>query len=261
MNKPRFRYSLGLFSAFALSCVPSGFADTDHAADDEFAAAAAALAPKFDPERDAITIEKITAQQGKAKKVQARYGKAAKGNVTTKEVLPPATGPAARGTWGSVIAWTPHIPVTASVLPNGKLLTFASNQRTTFPGGPEFTYAAVWDPATGQFTEVNNNRHDMFCGGTALLPDGRLVINGGRNTTRLSSIFNWQTNQWSALPNMNDPSPTQQITAREGSASFAPSATPSPVPSAPAVVSPKNTSSPENSSTSNGTPSSLTMTA
>ncbi|OYW20649.1 MAG: hypothetical protein B7Z52_02070, partial [Burkholderiales bacterium 12-64-5] len=108
------------------------------------------------------------------------------------------------GEWGSVISWTPHIPVTAATLPDGRLLTFASNQRTTFPGGAEFTYAAVWNPATGVFTEINNTRHDMFCGGTSMLPDGRVVINGGRNTTKLSSVFDWRTNQWTALPNMND---------------------------------------------------------
>ncbi len=108
------------------------------------------------------------------------------------------------GEWGNIISWTPHIPVTAATLPDGRLLTFASNQRTTFPVGAEFTYAAVWNPATGVFTEINNNRHDMFCGGTAMLPDGRVLINGGRNTTRLSSIFDWRTSQWSAIPNMND---------------------------------------------------------
>lgn len=108
------------------------------------------------------------------------------------------------GLWGPVINWTPHIPVTAATLPDGRLLTFASNQRTMFPVGAEFTYAAVWNPQTGVFTEINNPRHDMFCGGTAFLPDGRLVINGGRNVTRLSSIFDWRTNQWSAIANMND---------------------------------------------------------
>lgn len=120
---------------------------------------------------------------------------------------PAATTATARislGEWGNIINWTPHIPVTAANLPDGRLLTFSSNQRTTFPVGPEFTYAAVWNPKTGAFTEINNNRHDMFCGGTALLPDGRVVINGGRNTTRLSSIFDWRTNAWSAMPNMND---------------------------------------------------------
>ncbi len=142
----------------------------DHVLSDQLAAEAAALAPAF--------------------------------------VAPAAAAPAdptGAGAWGAVIAWTPHIPVTAATLPDGRLLTFASNQRTTFPGGPEFTYAAVWDPATGVFTEFNNTRHDMFCGGTAMLPDGRVVVNGGRNTTVLSSIFDYRTNQWTALPNMNDP--------------------------------------------------------
>ena len=73
--------------------------------------------------------------------------------------------PVGGGSWGSIINWTPHIPVSAAVLPNGKLMTFASNERTAFPGGPEFTYAAVWDPATGTFIECNNPSHDMFCGG------------------------------------------------------------------------------------------------
>lgn len=116
-----------------------------------------------------------------------------------------AADPTGQGSWGTVIPWSPHIPVTAATLPDGRLLTFASNQRTTFPSGQEFTYAAVWDPLTGVFTEINNARHDMFCGGTAMLPDGRVVVNGGRNTTVLSSIFDFRTNQWNPLQNMNDP--------------------------------------------------------
>jgi YVTN family beta-propeller protein len=147
----------------------AAFADTNHAASDQLAAEAAELAPAF-----------------------------------VAAAAPPAD-PAGAGGWGPVIAWTPHIPVTAATLPDGRLLTFASNQRTTFPSGVEFTYAAVWDPATGQFTEINNPRHDMFCGGVATLADGRVVVNGGRNITVLSSIFDYRTNQWSALPNMNDP--------------------------------------------------------
>ena len=116
-----------------------------------------------------------------------------------------AADPTGQGSWGAVIPWSPHIPVTAATLPDGRLLTFSSNERTTFPSGPEFTYAAVWDPKTGAFTEINNARHDMFCGGTAMLPDGRVVVTGGRNTTVLSSIFDFRTNQWNPLQNMNDP--------------------------------------------------------
>ncbi len=125
--------------------------------------------------------------------------------VETAAAAAPAN-PATSGSWGPVIYWTPHIPVTAATLPDGRLLTFSASQRTTFPfGEPEFTYASVWDPATGVFTEINNARHDMFCGGTAMLPDGRVVISGGTNTTELSSTFDYRTNQWNALQNMNDP--------------------------------------------------------
>jgi len=119
-----------------------------------------------------------------------------------------ATAPADRitlGDWSAVIPWTPHIPVSAASLPDGRVLTFASNQRTTFPSGPEFTYAATWDPATGVFAEYNHPSHDMFCGGIATLPDGRVLVNGGRNTTVRSSIFDWRVNTWTRTPDMNDP--------------------------------------------------------
>src|SRR5436190_9719169 len=109
------------------------------------------------------------------------------------------------GEWSAVIPWIPHIPVSAAALPDGRILTYASNQRTTFPSGPEFTYAATWNPATGQFVEYNNPSHDMFCGALVMLPDGRVLVNGGRNTTVRASIFDWRVNTWSRLPDMNDP--------------------------------------------------------
>lgn len=169
MNRlPPFTLIAALFLG-TLSPMYSG--EDDHGLSDQLSAEAEALAPAFVAPAPAATT---------------------------------ATARITLGEWGNIIAWTPHIPVTAATLPDGRLLTFSSNQRTTFPVGAEFTYAAVWNPQTGAFTEINNTRHDMFCGGTAMLPDGRVLINGGRNTTRLSSIFNWRTNQWTAIPNMND---------------------------------------------------------
>ncbi len=128
---------------------------------------------------------------------------------SASQVLAPAAAgdKAIKGEWTLPIPWTPHIPTTAAVLPDGRLLTFSSNQRTTFPDGPQFTYAAVWDPATGQFTEINNPSHDMFCGGVSMLQDGRLMVNGGNGingTTALSSLFDWRTNQWTQVQTMAD---------------------------------------------------------
>ena len=157
-------------TAGLLALLGSVRADENHAADDAFHAAAAALLPSF---------------------------------AGVPAPVDPAESQNAGG-WGPVINF-PHVPVTAANLPDGRILTFASNQRTSFPSGPEFTYAAVWNPATNNISEVNWNQHDMFCGGTVLLADGRFQVMGGRNTVRLSSIFNWQTNAWSRAASMNDP--------------------------------------------------------
>lgn len=107
------------------------------------------------------------------------------------------------GQWSAAINWTPHIPVSAANLPDGRILTFASNQRTSFPSGPEFTYAATWNPATGQFQEINHTSHDMFCGALVMLPDGRVMVAGGRNNTVRNSTFDWRTNTWARNPDMN----------------------------------------------------------
>ncbi len=165
-----------------LLCVLTGLAfrsvgaDTSHAQADALMAEAARLAPA----QEAVVLN-ISAVP------QAQYS--------------------TLGNWGAVIPWSPHIPVSASLLPDGRVLTFASNQRTTFPDGPQFTYAAAWDPTTGQFTEINNGRHDMFCGGLAMLPDGRLLVNGGNGingTTALTSLFDWRTNEWISAQTMAD---------------------------------------------------------
>lgn len=170
------------FSRLTVACVIALFiivlgrqsraGTTDHTASDTFAAEAAALLP-------------------------------------AAEIAPAAAVPPSecitQGQWGNRIVWTPHIPVSAATLPDGRLLTFASNQRTSFPVGPEFTYAATWNPATGQFVEFNHPSHDMFCGALVMQPDGRVFVNGGRNTVVLASIFDWRTNQWTRIQNMNDP--------------------------------------------------------
>lgn len=173
------RPALFLAATISLGLATSILADTvSHAADDEFWLATAKLLPKTSKE-DLIAIQSIT-------------------NPTPEERDD-------YGLWGAVIPWTPHIPVSAANLPDGRILTFASNERTRFPSGPEFTYAATWDPATGQFQEFNHPTHDMFCGALVMLPDGRVLVNGGRATTVRSSIFDWRVNTWTRTPDMNDP--------------------------------------------------------
>ena len=71
---------------------------------------------------------------------------------------PAEAGPSSEaGDWGPVIAW-PHVPVSAASLPNGRILTFSSNERAHWPANNERTYSAIWDPATSQFVELTTLR-------------------------------------------------------------------------------------------------------
>lgn len=107
------------------------------------------------------------------------------------------------GAWSPVIQW-PHIAVTAANLPDGRVLTYASNKKNAFPGGrPEFTYATTWDPQTNGFSEMNHNSHDLFCAAPTTLEDGRIIANGGRNTSRFTSTFDYRTNTWQKIDSMD----------------------------------------------------------
>ncbi|WP_342151473.1 RICIN domain-containing protein [Methylorubrum sp. SB2] len=107
-------------------------------------------------------------------------------------------------------AWTPLtglglVPVSATVMPSGKVMMWAAESKTSFGNG-NGTWITVFDPNTGASndTYVSNTNHDMFCPGTNLLPDGRLMITGGI-TAGGTSIYNPDTNQWSAGPTLRIP--------------------------------------------------------
>ena len=108
------------------------------------------------------------------------------------------------GKWDAPIAW-PFVPVSAATLPDGRILGWASNERSSFPAGPERTYTAVWDPYTGQFMEILHPSHDMFCSNQVMLEDGSVYVTGGRNqgSSPWTSRFDYRTNQWIQRENMN----------------------------------------------------------
>lgn len=121
-------------------------------------------------------------------------------------ILGVAPGPATGGEWSAPIGF-PIVPVSAVMLPNDKLLTFSAVDNMAYTTEPDtITNVAVLDLKTGQVSEpieVNTN-HQMFCEGLALLPDGRVLINGGSND-RATTIYNPYTNTWSVGPLMNIP--------------------------------------------------------
>ena len=105
------------------------------------------------------------------------------------------------GEWGPIIDW-PHIPVSAANLPDGRILTWSSNQVDAFPEGIEYTHAMTWNPISGEFIKVDHDQHDMFCAHNVMLEDGRIMANGGTNDVRTTSIFDYKTNRWEIVEPM-----------------------------------------------------------
>ncbi|MFK7891923.1 MAG: discoidin domain-containing protein [Granulosicoccus sp.] len=106
------------------------------------------------------------------------------------------------GQWGDVIQW-PHVPVSMANLPDGRILTFSGSERRTWPT-TEQTYSATWNPETGEFVENLFRGHNMFCAALSLTSDGRLLVNGGRNSANSpwTSLYDYRNGRWQAVRQM-----------------------------------------------------------
>jgi hypothetical protein len=112
--------------------------------------------------------------------------------------------PSQIGQWTSLVTW-PFIPVSVAHLADGRIIAWASTRPTTFPAGETFSYAAIYNPATGQITALNNTAHDMFCAGLASTGDGRIIAPGGGADVRTTSSFGMtpkMSQAWARLGNM-----------------------------------------------------------
>ena len=159
--------SIRLLVLISLVMSGLGIAGNDHAGDDAFWADAAALLPGFNG-------------------------------------TPAEPGPSNQdGTWSDVKPW-PFIPVSAATLPNGKVLTYAGQERTSWPGTKTQTYWGIWDPKTEQFDEGLYLDHEMFCAHLVMRTDGILQTIGGRYTIEHSSFYDWRTNRWVRADDMHD---------------------------------------------------------
>ncbi len=112
-----------------------------------------------------------------------------------------------KGAWSAVIP-LPNNPIAASLLPNGKILTWSSNNEFSFEGdigaSASQTQTALFDPVTQQSTlrVVTNTLSDMFCPGITVLADGRVLVNGGSSSAS-TNIYDPKTDAWSASAPMN----------------------------------------------------------
>ena len=125
----------------------------------------------------------------------------------------PTNVPHITGTWTVLPYQMPINPISANLLPNGKVLIVAGseNDASNNSEGAESYRGAVWDPSgTNESSiSVQNLTYDVFCSGTAALFDGRSLIVGGTSDYSFTgenraSIFNPATSQYVQSQNMVD---------------------------------------------------------
>jgi galactose oxidase len=112
------------------------------------------------------------------------------------------------GRWSQVFGIPGMVPISAANLRNGKVLLWASWQGLYFggTGAVEQTVTAVFDPANAAAPVVQTvtGVHNMFCPGTDMLADGRVLVAGGDNErTNRTDIYDPMTGTWSPGGNMN----------------------------------------------------------
>jgi Galactose oxidase-like, Early set domain/PKD domain len=95
----------------------------------------------------------------------------------------PNETPHLTGVWTTLPYQMPINPISATLLHTGKILIIAGseNDASNNSGGSESYRAAIWDPTgtTSASVDVKELCYDVFCSGTAVLPDGRALVVGG----------------------------------------------------------------------------------
>ncbi|WP_295959778.1 discoidin domain-containing protein [Rhodoferax sp.] len=95
-------------------------------------------------------------------------------------------------------------PASAANLPNGNVMLWAADGEFMFSNGDARAYATTYNPTTGGFTKrlVNETGSNLFCPGTSMLADGRLLVSGGSQAGN-TSIYNSANDTWAAGAALN----------------------------------------------------------
>ena len=125
----------------------------------------------------------------------------------------PVNTPHIQGTWRTLPYLMPINPISATLLHTGKVLIVAGSENDASNNSPEAeSYRnAIWDPTgtTGSSITVQQINYDVFCSGTAALPDGRPLVIGGTSDYSFkgdnrASIFDPLTTQFAQSQSMAD---------------------------------------------------------
>ncbi len=123
--------------------------------------------------------------------------------------------PHLQGTWRTLPYLMPVNPISATLLQDGKILIVAGSENDASNSWGSASYAvetyrnALWDPTgtNGGSISVQNVYYDVFCSGTAHLPDGRVLVVGGTSTYQFAgdnraSIFDPVSSQFAQTQSM-----------------------------------------------------------
>jgi len=123
----------------------------------------------------------------------------------------PVNTPHIQGVWKTLPYLMPINPINATLLHTGKVLIVAGseNDASNNSKGSESYRNAVWDPSdpTANGIAVQEIEYDVFCSGTATLPDGRALVVGGTSDYSFkgdnrASFFDPVTNEFAQSQNM-----------------------------------------------------------
>src|SRR5690349_2562450 len=123
----------------------------------------------------------------------------------------PTNIPHLTGTWEVVPYQMPINPISVNLLPSGKVLIVAGseNDAKNNSKGSESYRAAVWNPTgtTQSSIVVQDLSYDVFCSGTAAMPDGRSLVVGGTSDYTFTgearaSFFDWKSERFAQSQTM-----------------------------------------------------------
>ncbi|MCI0347851.1 MAG: Ig-like domain-containing protein, partial [Acidobacteriales bacterium] len=128
------------------------------------------------------------------------------GNLTTSApvtvTVSNTNDPTVVGAWTTPFAW-PIVAVHMIVTRTGEIVSWDG------PPSNGGTSAQLWNPNTGAFTAIPNNRSDMFCDGNVVLADGRILALGGHAGVGAgipnADIFDPTTKLWTGMASMIHP--------------------------------------------------------
>ena len=111
------------------------------------------------------------------------------------------------GMWSTLPTTVPINPIHAALLHTGKILLVSGSGNCPptlagCPSGPQYPQgAALMDLATGKITPMPVG-WDMFCNGMSMMPDGRVLINGGTKAYGALAVVGVQGDiPFTGLPN------------------------------------------------------------